>query len=181
MSTSIAARYQHVSGRYLDVLATVPDHLWSAPTPCEEWTVEELARHVVESHASFLGLVDREPPDHSGDDRVAGFDAVRHEVQRGLDDPETAAVEYDGGAGRTFADGVEAFLCFDLTVHAWDLAQAQGREFTIDDEEVERLRRQADDFGDALRGPGWFGPAVDVPADADPQARLLAFLGRTPH
>jgi hypothetical protein len=29
-----------------------------------------------------------------------------------------------------------------------------------------------------MRGPGAFGPAIDPPADADEQTRLLAFLGR---
>src|SRR2546425_749697 len=35
-------------------------------------------------------------------------------------------------------------------------------------------------FGDAMRGPRAFGPAVEPPPDADDQGRLLAFLGRRP-
>lgn len=33
---------------------------------------------------------------------------------------------------------------------------------------------------DSMRGPHTFGPPVDVPPDADEQARMLAFLGRDP-
>jgi hypothetical protein len=35
-------------------------------------------------------------------------------------------------------------------------------------------------FGDAMRGPQAFGPAVEPPAGGDDQGRLLAFLGRNP-
>jgi hypothetical protein len=33
-------------------------------------------------------------------------------------------------------------------------------------------------MGDAMRGPGAFGPELEAPEDADEQTRLLAFLGR---
>jgi len=33
---------------------------------------------------------------------------------------------------------------------------------------------------DLLRSSGQFGPKVEVPADADVQARMLAFIGRDP-
>ena len=32
-----------------------------------------------------------------------------------------------------------------------------------------------------LRGSGQYGPRVEVPADADPQAQLIGFLGRDPY
>jgi hypothetical protein len=35
-------------------------------------------------------------------------------------------------------------------------------------------------FGDAVRGPGLFGPAVEVETD-DPVARLVAIAGRNPN
>lgn len=33
---------------------------------------------------------------------------------------------------------------------------------------------------EVLRSSGQFGPKVEVPADADVQTRLLAFIGRDP-
>ena len=33
---------------------------------------------------------------------------------------------------------------------------------------------------DLLRSSGQYGPRVEVPADADVQTRLLAFIGREP-
>ena len=35
-------------------------------------------------------------------------------------------------------------------------------------------------MGDALRSPGAFGAEVEVPAGADEQQKMLAFLGRKP-
>lgn len=130
----------------------------------------------------FLGFVGRSLPGDmpSVDEDPAGaFDAARRSVQASLDDPEVANAEYDGVFGRgTFATGVDGFLCFDLNVHGWDLAQATGLADRMDPTEVPRLRREAEAF-DAMRGSGGaFGPAVEPPQGADEQADLLAFLGR---
>jgi len=75
---------------------------------------------------------------------------------------------------------VNRFLCFDLVVHGWDLARAQGLDDAIAPDDIARVRAHAEAFGDALRSPGAFGPEVAAPSDADDQARLLAFLGRRP-
>ena len=50
----------------------------------------------------------------------------------------------------------------------------------MEPEDVERVRRNMESMGDALRGPQAFGPEVDAPSDADEQGKLLAFLGRRP-
>jgi len=66
-----------------------------------------------------------------------------------------------------------------LVVHGWDLAHAVGLDERIPDDDVARVQAGADAFGDAMRGPQAFGPALDPPPGADAQARLLAFLGRS--
>ncbi len=133
----------------------------------------------------FLGFVGRSLPDDMpsvDEDPARAFDAARRIVQASLDDPEVANIEYNGVFGKTtFATGVDGFLSFDLNVHGWDLAQAAGLADRIDPAEVPRLRREAEAFGEAMRGPGGpFGPAVEAPQGADEQTRLLAFLGRHP-
>ena len=35
-------------------------------------------------------------------------------------------------------------------------------------------------YEDAMRSSGQYGPRVEVPADADVQTRMLAFIGRLP-
>ena len=140
-------------------------------------------RHVVSTQGLFLGFVGLELGDVPSvdDDPGAAWDAARSIMQAQLDDPERAAAEFDGFQGRsTLEAAVNRFLCFDLVVHAWDLAHATGLEERMEPEDIARVREQAEAFGDALRSPQAFGPAVDPPPGADDQARLLAFLGRRP-
>lgn len=95
--------------------------------------------------------------------------------------PARAALEYDGFFGRTRLEAtVDRFLGIDLLVHGWDIARATGQDETLPDAEVARVYADVVELGDSLRAEGVCGPAVEVPADAPAQDRLLAFLGRTP-
>ncbi|HEV7525188.1 MAG TPA: TIGR03086 family protein, partial [Acidimicrobiia bacterium] len=73
---------------------------------------------------------------------------------------------------------VDRFLNVDLVVHGWDLAHATGLDEHIEPDDVARVRDVAEGFGDAMRNPKAFGPAVEPPAGAGEQEKLLAFLGR---
>lgn len=178
----VSRRYDRLAGSFAERIDSVPADRWWASSPCEGWSARDVVRHVVETHGMFLGFVGRSlipVAPSADDDPAAAFGAARATVQADLDDPERAGAEYDGFGGRsTFAEGVDRFLCFDLNVHGWDLARAAGLDASIDPDELLRLRADAEAFGDALRGPGAFGPAVEAPPDADEQTRLLAFLGR---
>jgi uncharacterized protein (TIGR03086 family) len=71
-------------------------------------------------------------------------------------------------------------LTADHTIHAWDLARGIGGDERLDPD----LARFVHDFmapqAAQWAAAGVFAPAVEVPADADPQARLLALSGRRP-
>ena len=179
----IADRYERLSDGLAAKLAQVPPTGWDLPTPCDGWTVRDLVGHLVDTQGMFLGFVGRtlgEIP-AVADDPVAAFAGARAVVLADLRDPERAGAEFDGFFGRTtFAAGVDRFLSFDLVVHAWDLARAAALDERIDPEDVARVQAAAEAFGDAMRGPQAFGPALEAPAGADAQARLLAFLGRRP-
>jgi uncharacterized protein (TIGR03086 family) len=70
---------------------------------------------------------------------------------------------------------------FDNVVHGWDLARAVGLDESIDPEIANLLYMVSLSQREAIRASGHFGPAeVQVPADADTQARLLGLLGREP-
>ena len=180
----VADRYRRLSATFAEKVAAVPADRWSAPTPCDGWTVADLVQHVVDAQGLFLGFVGRSLPDDlptAADDPVAAWSGASASVQADLDDPERAGAEFDGIFGRqTFAQGVERFLCFDLVVHGLDLARAPGLDGRMPADEVPRIQAAAEAFGDAMRGPGAFGDALEPPADADDQDRLLAFLGRDP-
>lgn len=183
-ASETADRYRQLSTAFTVKVAAVPADRWSAPTPCDDWTAEDLVQHVVDAQGLFLGFVGRSLPDDLpavADDPVGAWTGASSTVQAELDDPERAGAEFDGMFGRqTFAQGVERFLCFDLVVHGWDLSRATGLDERMPADEVPRVQAAAEAFGDAMRGPGAFGDALEPPADADDQARLLAFLGRDP-
>ena len=89
-------------------------------------------------------------------------------------------LSFDGQLGTmTLEEAVDRFLCVDLVVHGWDLARASGQDDTIDPIEVEQAGQGVGHIDDSmLRQPGVLGPALEPPAGADAQTRLLAFLGR---
>ena len=58
---------------------------------------------------------------------------------------------------------------------------ATGLDERLDADEVHRMVGEIDEADDeAMRTSGHYGPRVAVPADADEQTRLLAFMGRQP-
>jgi uncharacterized protein (TIGR03086 family) len=179
--TEVSKRYRRLSDAFAAKIAAVPPSAWDAPTPCTDWTARDLVGHVVSTQGLILGLVGRTAGHIPSvdDDPLAAFDAARTAVQRDLEDPDVATSEYDGQMGRmTLEDAVDRFLCTDLVVHGWDLAHAVGLEERIAPEDLRGVRSTAESFGDAMRSPGAFGPAVDPPPGSDEQTRLLAFLGR---
>ena len=113
------------------------------------------------------------------DDPLGAFTAARDAMQTALDDPATAAQEYDGMFGRTtFAKSVDGFLSADLVIHRWDLARATGQDETLPDDEVRRVHEMLEPDGREDARAGAFGPKVEPPPGADAQTELLCFLGR---
>lgn len=180
-ATQISRRYRRLADTFTDRLRAVPATGWDAATPCADWTVRQIADHVVETQHNVAGYVGRTLPTTSGDDPVVAWRAASAGLQELLDDPATAEAEFTGMAGpTTLESAVDQFLCFDLIIHGWDIARATGQDERIDPGEVRRLLAQAEGFGDALRMPGGFGPVLSVPQGASEQDELLAFLGRQP-
>ena len=179
--SEVSERYRRLSDAFAAKVAAVPDDKWDSPSPCPEWTARGVVGHVVDTQGLFLGFVGKEMGaiPSVDDDPVAAWDAARSKIQHELDDSELATAEFDGFLGRTtFEASVNRFLCVDQVLHGWDLARAAGLDDRIASEDVAWVRMQADSYGDVMRSPQVFGPAVEVPADADDQTKLLAYVGR---
>jgi uncharacterized protein (TIGR03086 family) len=174
-------RYARLADAFAAKIAAVPADRWSSPTPCGDWTVRDLVEHVVTTQGMFLGFVGRDAPDlpSVADDPLAAWNTAQAAILHGLQDPELARTEFEGGMGKqTFEQAVDRFLNFDLVVHGWDLARATGLDERVDPDDITRVDAAAHAFGDAMRGPQAFGPEVEPPPGADAQQRMLAFLGR---
>lgn len=180
-TAAIADRYRRLSDTFTRTVESVPADRWDSPSPCEGWTARDVLRHVIDTHSYPLapaGLT-LPPAPSVDDDPLAAWTQTRDAALDILDDPARAGLEYDGSMGRTsVARTFDAFLGFDLAVHRWDVARATGVDETIPAEDLAMVAAFADRMGDQLHTPGVCGPAVEVPADADEQTRVLGVLGR---
>ena len=174
--------------RAQDLFATVdavaPDR-WDDPSPCEGWTVRDVARHVVDVQGTFAGFVDRElQPFASVDDDPA--QAVRSSVSQVLallEDPAVAQQPHTGVFGAsTFEATTDRFASVDLVIHRWDLGTGAGVPVALDERDVAACLADVDalppDLREMMRTAGAFGPELTPPEGADAQTRLLATLGR---
>jgi uncharacterized protein (TIGR03086 family) len=152
------------------------------PTPCAQWSVQQLIDHMVGSTDYLLGaLLARDPQPRSG----AGAADYRAGVARVLDElgrpgalhrtcMSPLGFEWSGGQATagTFMDNL---------VHTWDLATATGQDPKLDGELVEAcVAMFLPDMPERGRAAGIVGPAVAVAAGAPAQDRLLAAMGRRP-
>ncbi len=176
-----AERYRRLSEAFAATVADVPDERWASQSPCEDWDARRVVAHVVETQGMFLGFVGRELGDGPSvdDDPAAAWDHARSAVQADLDDPERATATFDGFTGpTTFEAAVDRFLCTDLVVHRWDLAQASGQQVELDPADMAHVREAMAGLADRMRGPGAFGPELEPPPGADEQTAFLAYFGR---
>lgn len=161
---------------------------WDLVTPCEGWTVRELLNHVVAGNwwaaelASGRTIADvgsRLDGDVLGADPLGAYDGSADAAVAAFAAPGAmeapAAVSYGPVPNSVYAG--HRFL--DVLVHGWDLAVATGQATDLAPDLVEACWEQVVEPQLAgLQASGAFGTAVEVPADADPQDRLLAALGR---
>jgi uncharacterized protein (TIGR03086 family) len=158
-----------------DLMATVRADQLSLPTPCEDWTVEQLLRHLIADTANFMTMMRGEEPDWSADpaplpeDWAAAFRA-------GADDLIHLWHQREGEGDGPPVD----MQTGEFAVHAWDLARAIDSSTELDPEVAERgLAFMSAALKPEMRGEA-FAAEVSVPDDASVYERLAAFAGRNP-
>jgi uncharacterized protein (TIGR03086 family) len=162
---------------------------WRRPTPCTDWDVRALVRHLVYeclwSPPLFEGQTiadvgDRFEGDILGDDPKAAWKAAA----AGADEAACAAGAMEQTVHLSFGDfpgEVYAMqIATDLTVHAWDLARGIGADEKLPDELVAACYEGVLPQVEMLKASGLFGAPVDVAADASTQDKLIALMGRDP-
>ena len=181
--SDISRRYSALAREMTRRVDAVPVGRWDDPSPCQGWSARDVLNHLLDSH--------RDMPGHAGhplvfeksvnDDPHAAWVEARDAMQKLLDDPDRAGMEYDGMFGRTSVEKtVDKFLGLDLLIHGWDIARATGQDETMPSQDLQELSGQVKEMGDMFRKNGVTGPEIEVPADAPEQDRLLGALGRQP-
>ncbi|GAA1758333.1 maleylpyruvate isomerase family mycothiol-dependent enzyme [Nocardioides hankookensis] len=158
---------------------------WDAPAPVDGWTARDVVGHLVEWFPGFLEAgtgIRLEPGPSVADDPVGAWHAHVAGVQELLDDPAYAgAVLSNPHIGDVpLPEAVDRFYTADVFMHTWDLARATGQDETLDAETCAEMLAGMEPMDEMLRASGQYGARVPVSDDADPQTRLIAFIGRDP-
>ena len=169
------------------IVAGVPAARLDDASVCEGWSVRELLNHVVSgnwwvpelvSGQTIADVGDRLDGDLLGADHAAAY--------RASADAAAAAFQQAGGMERPVAVSYGpvpgAVYCghrlIDVLVHGWDLARSTRQDATLDPDLVQACWEVVEPELEGFEASGAFGTRINVPADADPQTRLLAALGR---
>lgn len=181
--------FQRAQAQFTDRVDAVPAGRWD-DRALPAWSVADLVAHLTAEQLWVPPLLAGEPLDAvarripAGTDDLLGGDPLG--AWEAAADGALTAWALDGepdrtvglSRGRTPATEYLVELTADLTVHAWDLAQAVGGVTALDPELVAAGLAYAEDHRGEDGVPGLIDPPVPVPAGADPLTRLLARFGR---
>ncbi|SDR82962.1 TIGR03086 family protein [Friedmanniella luteola] len=171
------------------LLATVTPEQLALPTPCTEFDVAALVRHLYGVADRVEALGHGQPAasvpafaEALPDDLAAGYrERAARSQAAWADDAALSRVVVAPFGPLPGAQVVGVYVSEQLT-HGWDLAVATGRPAEADADLAALAERSIRAVLDPLPrgGPVPFGPAVAPSADAGPTARLAAYLGRSP-
>lgn len=182
--------YRHAQDGFDAVLAAVRPDQWDKPSMCAEWSVRDVAGHVIwgqhQMRAWATGEDYEEPAGApgaphpavlAGDDPLGTWRAARAESVAALTPDALARITSITGIGEVPLAAIVTLLITDHVAHTWDIGYALGMDVRIAPPLVDVAFEWA--RAHVVRRPGFFGPELTPPADADELTRLLAFLGRT--
>lgn len=180
--TEILERYERITRQFTERVQGVSADAWDHPSPCEGWRARDVVGHLTTWITEIFGAQGVSFPDAPSveDDPAAAWEAVRSTIGAALADPELSAKPVETPfSTQSFAETVDMIVTGDVFTHTWDLARATGQDDTLDADQVQRMLAATGEMPEeALRADGMFGPALEAPAGADDQTRLLAYLGR---
>lgn len=167
------------------VIAAVDATQWAGATPCTEWTVSDVVRHLVAGNYGFAKAVDGQ--ERPTVDEAAPADADLLAAFRDSGAALVEAFSRPGALERIVAipvgqvPGAVALhlRITEILVHGWDVATATGQEadFPGDLAEAE-LTFSRGMLGKLPPGRTPFAPPQTVSQDAPAIQRLVACLGR---
>jgi uncharacterized protein (TIGR03086 family) len=162
-----------------DVLRGIGEGDLGRGTPCSDFTVSQLADHLVGSMVSLGGMA-------GGEVVPAGAGAplesrVAHAAQQALEAWQRRGLEgtVKRGEGDMSAVLAASILPVELLVHAWDFAVATGQQVTVSDEVSGHTLALAREVISPQSRGRMFADALEEGPDANILDRLIAFSGRT--
>lgn len=174
-----------------DIVRTIEPGQLDAKTPCTEYDVRRLLNHLLFWAPSLAGAGRKElvlPPaeaetavDLTGGEWPATLEAQVDGIVTAWRAPGAwDGTTHMGSPAELPAALVGGMITGELVVHGWDLAQAIGRPFAVDEELAAYLYDEVSKTARQGRELGVYGPEVEVPASAPTLDRVLGLTGRDP-
>ncbi|MFN8053519.1 MAG: TIGR03086 family metal-binding protein [Acidimicrobiales bacterium] len=189
MSNNIVHQIQKALGATGTIVEAIRSDQWDDPTPCADWTVRDVANHLVGGMNVFAAMLGGPPAEEDPERDWLGADpAASYRSAATIDDAAwTAPGALDGEVALSFATLPASMAAVihltELVVHGLDLAVATHHVELVDESIATELLDLMIAMGgiDPFRGPGFFGP--ELPSDPGDAAhrRLLAYVGRELH
>src|SRR6266568_1201688 len=169
------------------VLDAVGANQWDDQTPCSEWNVTQIANHIIGENLwageLYQGKTIADVGTSLDGDLTSGDPAAAYRRSATVaSDAVTAPGAMEATCHLSFGDysgsDYAAQLFMDALIHGWDIAKATGQSTRLDADLVGACLPVAELLTGQFRSAGVFGEDLPVSADADPQTKLLALLGR---
>ncbi len=170
------------------VMRLTPDKALARKSPCAGWTGKDVVEHALGSvkmvHSfTTTGRGPKSSPKVAANP-LAQWAKLRDATIEALDQPGALQTIAHDPFGPEFGpvpiDALVGFMGADLAVHAWDLARTAKVDDQLDPALCTATLAMWKGLpAEIMRGPGMFDAAIKPVKGADPQTRLLNFLGRT--
>jgi uncharacterized protein (TIGR03086 family) len=173
------------TARFAELLAVVREDQWQLPSPNPGWSVRDLVNHVVGGNQRYIVLLSGAPTaeveafrdlDHLGDDPLLAFADTSAAMIEAFHRPGALETTVHHRLGDRSGAELLVMRVIEHTVHGWDLAVAIGVDSQLDPA-VAATVLGAFDSDPTMLDRTSFLP-VDLPADLDPEHRLLMIAGR---
>jgi uncharacterized protein (TIGR03086 family) len=168
------------------VVQRAADSAWDQQSPCVEWTARQVLGHFIWGVQRLTSVAADGPSpaeqpeaDVAGVDPAATWAATRDALFVALDHKGALDREIVGPFGPSTVDDFLGIHSIECLLHTWDVATAVGVEPHLPRDIAAAGAAGLASAGDGLRGPGLFGPAVEVSSD-DPVVQFLTIAGRDP-
>lgn len=189
--TSTNTSLRTVLGDLERVVGSIKPGQLNDPTPCPDFTVDDLRNHVLGWLTFFAAAVndpkgETERPDPAkfqrpstaSDAAGAVADAAANLVKAASSGAADGDIKLTQGAMPGGA--ALQLILWEYLVHGWDLATATGQPWQPPADAAETSLT----FAQGMLTPEWrgkdFGDPVEVPADASALDKVLGFTGRDP-
>ncbi len=154
------------------------------PTPCSEFDIAGVLTHMITLGGQFAHLFRGEIPTEPESPRadavlVKHFSRTMEDLLDAVHSPGSMERVITAPVGEMPGETFARLVALDGLIHGWDLAQATGQSYTIDDDvvvAVDQFARGA--ITREMRDNGLFADPTCPPPWASPLERLVAFSGR---